>query len=76
MKIFLAIFIATSIIALACFALGVFDGDGVVYLDGADFMEFTFSGGMRDGMFYGMGSVYFHDGERFSGRFFDGRYGF
>jgi hypothetical protein len=74
LKILLALVVALLIVASACFALGVFDGDGVVPVDGIDYVEFTFSGGLRDGLFYGLGSVYFHDGERFSGEFADGRF--
>ena len=59
---------------LACFSLGVFDGDGVVRVDGKDFSEFTFSGDLRDGVFCGPGLIYFNEGERFSGNFSDGRF--
>jgi len=58
----------------ACFSLGLFDGDGVVRVDGVDFTEFTFSGDLRDGLFHGPGTIYFLEGERFDGNFTDGRF--
>ena len=74
MKIFLSFAVVAIIAVLACFALGAFDGDGVVTVDNKDFMEFTFSGDLRDGLFHGYGSVNFNDGERFSGEFYGGRF--
>ena len=70
----LAIVIAVTIAVSACFALGLFDGDGVVSVDGQDFMEFTYSGDLRDGLFDGPGSIQFNEGERFDGYFSEGRF--
>jgi len=71
---FLAIIIAVIIAVSACFALGAFDGDGVVRVDNKDFAEFTFSGDLKGGLFDGYGSVHFPGGERFSGNFAGGRF--
>jgi hypothetical protein len=70
----LAFVIAAAITVLACFALGVFDGDGIVQVDAKDFEEFIFSGYLRGGLFDGPGSVYFYEGERFNGYFSGGRF--
>ena len=72
----IAIAITLLIAFCACYALGVFDGDGVVKVENKEFSEFTYNGSLKDGLFDGHGSVFFPDGERFNGYFtgcrFDG----
>ena len=69
-----ATFTVTAIALFACFALGVFDGEGISTVHEKDYEEFTFSGNLRNGRFTGIGSMSFQDGQRYSGNFALGRF--
>jgi hypothetical protein len=66
-------FLAVAVL-FACFALGLFDGDGVSRVRDKDYDEFTFTGDLRNGRFTGYGSMHFQDGELYIGNFAVGRF--
>ena len=68
------IFTIAVVVLFACFALGVFDGEGVSAVRDKDYDEFTFSGNLRSGRFTGFGSISFRDGQSYSGNFALGRF--
>jgi len=67
-------FTIAAIVLFACFALGVFDGEGVSAVRDKDYDGFTFSGNLRSGRFTGFGSMDFRDGQSYSGNFALGRF--
>jgi hypothetical protein len=69
-----AILLIVVVALLACFALGVFDGNSVSRVYDEDYNDFTFSGNLRNGRFTGHGSMEFQDGELFVGNFAAGRF--
>jgi hypothetical protein len=70
----ISLFLIAGVGLLACFALGLFDGDGVTKVRERDYSEFTFTGNLRNGRFTGNGSMFFQDGARYSGGFSAGRF--
>ena len=72
----LAVLFIIAIVFLGFYAMGVFDGDGVTYVgDLEDSLgEFTFSGGMKNGLFSGSGTIELKNGGVFIGEFDNGRF--
>jgi len=72
----LSIFFITAIVFLGLYAMGVFDGDGVSYVDSAVYGngEFVYRGELKNGRFNGPGSVTMKSGSVYSGGFTDGRF--
>jgi len=73
-KKFLVVITAAAIALCACFALGVFDGDGISRVADKEYTGFVFSGNLLGGLFYGHGEIRFWDGDRFEGDFTEGRF--
>lgn len=69
-------FVAATVIIIlsACYALGVFGVDSLVRVEEKQFSEFAFSGYMKNGLFDGIGTIHFDNGEVFSGNFSQGRF--
>ena len=72
----LAISLVLIVALLAIFAMGVFDGDGRGLVSDVEYElgGFSFSGGVKDGLFSGQGAVSLHDGDIFEGGFDEGRF--
>ena len=66
----------TAAALLALYAMGAFDGAGVSYVGDMEHYsgEFSFSGGMKDGLFSGTGIIKLTDGGAFTVGFDEGRF--
>ena len=72
----LAISLIFVVALLALFAMGVFDGEGRGVVSDVEYEwgGFSFSGGVKDGLFSGDGAINLQDGDVFEGGFDEGRF--
>jgi len=61
---------------LALYAMGLLDGDDIIQVADAEYGSgaFTYSGGTKDGLFSGNGTIDILDGGFFTGNFKEGRF--
>ena len=72
----LAILLIIAIVVLGFYAMGMFDGDDITHVDDLEdsLGEFSFSGGMKGGLFFGYGIINLKNGGVFAGNFDNGRF--
>jgi len=68
--------LVSAAVFLALYALGVFSGGAVTYVDNLEYSSggFAFSGGLVDGQFNGAGTIGLAGGSVFKGEFDEGRF--
>jgi len=80
MKRFLTPVVTTVIIAFivlsACYSLGIFNSGDAAQVMSREYSlgNFTYSGGLRDGLFNGIGTIDFQNGESYTGGFAGGQF--
>jgi len=65
-----------AVALLGSYAMGVFDTDNIIQTSGTEYASgaFTYSGGIKDGLFSGDGTIDLKDGGLFTGSFDQGRF--
>ena len=72
----LAIITVAAIALLALYAMGIFDGNGVLHVEDMRYSTggFYYNGEMKDGLFSGNGEIVLDEGDVFQGSFDEGRF--
>ena len=73
---FYTILLVTAVVLLALYAMGALDGAGILYVRNMEHNsgDFSFSGGVKDGLFSGSGMLSYANGAAFTVGFDEGRF--